>query len=213
MKPVTVVIDYGASNLRSVVKALEHVAAGKHKIIVGDTPETIRQADRIVFPGQGAIRQCMDALKEKNLAEALTESIKDKPFLGLCLGLQSLMDYSEEDTGTPGLGVIPGRVVKFPVGATDDTGNHFKIPHMGWNNVEYLQPHPLWKGIASGERFYFVHSYYVKPGLDHDCAGTTGYIVDFTSAIARDNLFAVQFHPEKSQRAGLQLLSNFLAWE
>ena len=211
MKSVAV-IDYGASNLRSVVKALEHVSAGKHRIIVGTTAEQIRQADRIVFPGQGAIRQCMDSLKQKNLVGPLLESLQLKPFLGLCLGLQSLLEYSEEDKGTEGLGVIPGKVVKFPEQKTDADGNRFKIPHMGWNNVVHDQPHPLWKGIPSGERFYFVHSYYVIPDKPTVIAGTTAYIVDFTCAIARDNLFAVQFHPEKSQRAGLQLLSNFLAW-
>jgi glutamine amidotransferase len=208
-----VVVDYGASNLRSVVKALEHVAPGQYRIMVGTRPEQIQKADRIVFPGQGAIRQCMDALREAGLTGALTEAIHSKPFLGLCLGLQSLLEFSEEDGGTTGLGIIPGTVVKFPGGATDAAGNHCKIPHMGWNNVEQARAHPLWKGIAPGERFYFVHSYYVKPRLEQDSCGTTGYIVDFTSAIARDNLFAVQFHPEKSQQAGLRLLSNFLAWE
>lgn len=211
MKSVAV-IDYGASNLRSVVKALEHVSEGKHRITVCTTAEHLRKADRIIFPGQGAIRQCMDSLHLRNLVEPLIESLQTKPFLGLCLGLQSLLEYSDEDNGTYGLGVIPGKVVKFTGQKTDANGNRFKIPHMGWNNVIQNQPHPLWKGIPSGERFYFVHSYYVKPDTPAVTAGTTSYIVDFTSAIARDNLFAVQFHPEKSQRAGLQLLSNFLAW-
>ena len=211
MKSVAV-IDYGASNLRSVVKALEHVSEGKHRITVCADAEQIGKADRIVFPGQGAIRQCMDSLKQRNLVEPLLESLKTKPFLGLCLGLQSLLEYSEEDGGMSGLGVIPGEVVKFTEGQTDTDGNRFKIPHMGWNNVIQNQPHPLWKGIPSGERFYFVHSYYVKPDNAAVVAGTTAYVTDFTCASARDNLFAVQFHPEKSQKAGLQLLSNFLAW-
>lgn len=211
MKTVAV-IDYGASNLRSVVKALEHVAEGRHLISVCTTADQMRKADRIVFPGQGAIRQCMDSLRERNLVEPLLESLRAKPFLGLCLGLQSLLGFSEENEGTPGLGVIPGKVIRFADGKTDAEGNRFKIPHMGWNNVEYGLTHPLWKGIPSGERFYFVHSYYVQPDDAAVVAGTTSYVVDFCAAIARDNLFAVQFHPEKSQRAGLQLLSNFLAW-
>jgi len=211
MKSVAV-IDYGASNLRSVVKALEHVSEARHRISVCSTADQILKADRIVFPGQGAIRQCMNALKEKNLVEPLLQALQNKPFLGLCLGLQSLLEFSEEDNGTDGLGVIPGRVVRFPDGRVDAAGNRYKIPHMGWNNVDQVLPHPLWKGIPSGERFYFVHSYYVKPDSNVVTAATTSYMVDFTCAIARDNLFAVQFHPEKSQRAGLQLLSNFLAW-
>lgn len=210
MKTVAV-MDYGASNLRSVVKALEYAAAGRHQINVCTNAEQMQKADRIVFPGQGAIRQCMDALRQKDLIEPLLESLRTKPFLGLCLGLQSLLTYSEEDGGTDGLAVISGRVIKFPDGRIDDDGNRYKIPHMGWNRVEQDKPHPLWKGIPSGERFYFVHSYYVRPD-EAVTAGTTAYAVDFCSAIARDNLFAVQFHPEKSQRAGLQLLSNFLVW-
>ncbi|MEX2353424.1 MAG: imidazole glycerol phosphate synthase subunit HisH [Gammaproteobacteria bacterium] len=211
MKSVAV-IDYGASNLRSVVRALEHVAERRHQIDICDTPEAVLKADKIVFPGQGAIRHCMDSLREKNLDMALLETLKTRPFLGLCLGLQSLFDSSEEDGGTPGFGIIPGKVMKFPEHKKDDKGNLFKIPHMGWNNVEQGQAHPLWKGINTGERFYFVHSYYVCPEQEADISGTTNYIKNFTSAIARDNLFAVQFHPEKSQKAGLKLLSNFLDW-
>lgn len=206
------VMDYGASNLRSVVKALEHVAEGRHRISVCSNPEQIRAADRIVFPGQGAIRQCMDSLHEKGLTEPLLESLRTKPFLGLCLGLQSLLTFSEEDGGTQGLGVIPGKVLRFPDGRTDPAGDRYKIPHMGWNEVSQRLPHPLWKGIAENERFYFVHSYYVKPDQQEVVAGVTSYAENFCAAIARDNLFAVQFHPEKSQRAGLQLLTNFLDW-
>lgn len=207
------VIDYGASNLRSVVKALEHVAEGRHRISVCTNAEQMHAADRIVFPGQGAIRQCMDSLRDRDLVDPLLESLRSRPFLGLCLGLQSLLTFSEEDGGTPGLGVIPGKVLRFPDGRKDTAGNRYKIPHMGWNEVAQRLPHPLWKGIGENERFYFVHSYYVKPDDEHVVAGATSYAVDFCSAIARDNLFAVQFHPEKSQRAGLQLLSNFLGWQ
>ena len=205
------VLDYGSSNLRSVAKALEHVAEDK-SIFVANHAEQLLSADRIVFPGQGAIGQCMSSLDEKGFKEVLSECIQNKPFLGLCLGLQSLLDESQEDGGTQGLGIIPGKVLRFPANRKDDDGNVCKIPHMGWNQVHQEQAHPLWKGIESGERFYFVHSYYVEAERDADIAGATDYILDFTSAIAQDNLFAVQFHPEKSQRAGLQLLKNFLNW-
>jgi glutamine amidotransferase len=206
------VIDYGASNLRSVVKALEHIASEKHEIQICNTPEAIVSADRIIFPGQGAIRQCMDSLDDIGLRQALLESLSSKPFLGLCLGLQALMDYSEEDNGTTGLGVISGKVMRFPSGQKQANGDEYKIPHMGWNNVQQVHDHPLWNGIKSGERFYFVHSYYVQADDKDVITGMTDYIVKFTCAVSKDNLFAVQFHPEKSQRAGLQLLSNFLVW-
>ena len=206
------IIDYGMSNLRSVAKALEHVSDAHYKIRVSDKAEEILAADRIVFPGQGAIGQCMETIRAQGLDQVLLECIRTKPFLGLCLGLQTLLDFSEEDGGTPGLGVVPGRVIRFPGNRKDTTGNIFKIPHMGWNRVKQERHHPIWNGIESGERFYFVHSYYVVPE-DRDCVvGTTDYVLEFTSAVARDNFFAVQFHPEKSQKAGLQLLRNFLEW-
>ncbi|MGI9229961.1 MAG: imidazole glycerol phosphate synthase subunit HisH [Gammaproteobacteria bacterium] len=201
------VIDYGSSNLRSVAKALDTVAAGKYKITVSDDFALIRTADRIVFPGQGAIRQCMQALLSQGYVDLLTECINNKPFLGICLGLQTLLDFSEEDDGVKGLGIIPGTVKRFP----DDSGPEYKIPHIGWNRVAQ-SPHPLWQGINDKERFYFLHSYYVAPEQQEHVAGSTEYMLKFTAAVARDNLFAIQFHPEKSQRAGLQLLSNFLNW-
>jgi len=207
-----VVIDYGTSNLRSVAKALEHVADGKVQIKVTGNIDEIRAADRVVFPGQGAIGQCMQHLKEQGLDECIRECISDKPFLGICLGLQSLMDRSDEDDGTDGLGLIKGRVVRFtiPESSTDQT--LYKIPHMGWNQVHQLKSHPLWNGISDNSRFYFVHSYYVVPEDDAVITGITGYINDFTSAIATENIFACQFHPEKSQQSGLKLLENFLNW-
>ena len=208
-----VVIDYGTSNLRSVAKALEYVADKNHHIIVSDNAEQIRAADRVVFPGQGAIGQCMQSLKEKNLDELIKESIKTKPFLGICLGLQSLMDESDEDGGTKGLGIIPGRVIRFKDNVKDEKGYTCKIPHMGWNEVYQKKKHALWKDIEDGARFYFVHSYYVIPAKQSDIAATTDYAATFTSAVARDNIFATQFHPEKSQKAGLILLKNFLAWK
>ena len=207
------IVDYGASNLRSVFKALDYVSKAKEKVFVSDQPDKILKADRIVFPGQGAIGQCMQSLQEKELVDVLQECIKTKPFLGICLGLQSLMHNSDEDGGTTCLGIIPGKVVKFPDNAKDSNDNRFKIPHMGWNQVKQQRQHPLWNEIESGTRFYFVHSFYVKPECEGDIVGSTDYINDFTSAIAQDSLFAVQFHPEKSQHAGLTLLRNFLDWD
>jgi len=207
-----VVLDYGSSNLRSVAKALEAVAEGDHTITVSNNPETILNADKVVFPGQGAIGQCMDSLKEQELDGVIRESILNKPFLGICLGLQSLMDHSDEDGGVKGLGILPGNVIRFTDNIKDEDGNTYKVPSMGWNQVYQMKPHPLWEGIEDGSRFYFVHSYYVKPDLESDITGSTGYICRYTSAAARDNLFATQFHPEKSQHAGLALLKNFLYW-
>ncbi|MEM6998735.1 MAG: imidazole glycerol phosphate synthase subunit HisH [Pseudomonadota bacterium] len=208
-----VVLDYGSSNLRSVAKALETVAGSDHSITVSSNAETILSADKVVFPGQGAIGQAMTHLKEQQLDSVISECIMNKPFLGICLGLQSLMDYSEEDGGVEGLGILPGDVVRFEDNIKDEEGNAYKIPSMGWNQVYQNQAHPLWEGIEDGSRFYFVHSYYVKPDLESDIAASTDYICRYTSAAARDNLFATQFHPEKSQHAGLTLLKNFLSWK
>ena len=208
-----VVLDYGSSNLRSVAKALETVAEGRHAIMVSNDAHLILSADKVVFPGQGAIGQCMKHLKDQKLDEVIRECILNKPFLGICLGLQSLMDYSEEDGGVDGLGILPGKVIRFADNVKDDEGNTYKIPSMGWNQVYQVKPHPLWQGIEDGSRFYFVHSYYVKPELESDIAGSTDYICRYTSAAARDNLFATQFHPEKSQHDGLALLKNFLNWK
>lgn len=211
MKSVAV-LDYGGSNLRSVAKALETVAGGAHQVIVSDAAQGILGADRVVFPGQGAIGDCMDRLRGLQLDATLHECVASKPFLGICLGLQTLMEESEEDGGTQGLGIFRGTVVRFPNDLTDpSTRGRLKIPHMGWNQVNLHSNHALLRGIASGTRFYFVHSYYVQPTAEVMVASTT-YGVDFASAVARDNVFAVQFHPEKSQNAGLTLLSNFLKW-
>jgi len=213
MKTVAV-IDYGMSNLRSVAKALEYVARGEAHIYVSDKPEKIARADRVVFPGQGAIGQCMANLRSHGLIDILQETLRSKPFLGICLGLQSLMDQSDEDGGTRCLGLLRGKVVRFCDGLTEAaTGERLKIPHMGWNEIFPTRPHTLWRGIDAGERFYFVHSYYVVPAEPTDTVATTRYGVEFTSAVARGNVFATQFHPEKSQRAGLTLLANFLSWD
>lgn len=199
------VIDYGMGNMRSVSKALEHVGNGARVEVTAD-PEGILRADRVVFPGVGAIRDCMAELHRLELVEAVREAAASKPFLGICLGLQALLDHSDENAGVDGLGVIPASAHRFPA-----TGG-LKVPHMGWNTVRQARPHPLWRGITDGTRFYFVHSYYVPP-LDELTAGLTEYGVPFAAAIARDNLFATQFHPEKSQRAGLELLANFVRWD
>lgn len=204
------VLDYGTSNLRSVAKALEHIAGKDKHIVVTDDAGTIRSAERLVFPGQGAIGQCMASLRRTGLADIVRESMGTKPFLGICLGLQSLMTDSEEDGGQQGLDLIAGHVRRFP---EPPAGSHMKIPHMGWNQVRQRQTHPLWKGIEDRARFYFVHSYYVMPDDAKDIAGSCEYIVEFAAAVARNNLFATQFHPEKSQKDGLQLLTNFLDWD
>ena len=207
------VLDYGTSNLRSVAKALEFVSDNQHDILVTDQRSVILSADRIVFPGQGAMGQCMQRLKDSGLDNIVQECVSTKPFLGICLGLQSLMQNSDEDGGVKGLGILPGKVHRFPDNVKDEHGDICKIPHMGWNRVMQQKPHPLWKGIEDGARFYFVHSYYVQTKNDSDVAAKTNYAVEFTSAAARENVFATQFHPEKSQHAGLTLLSNFLSWE
>ena len=206
------ILDYGSGNLHSVVKALEYVAAGDYSVLVSGDRDTVLAAERIVFPGQGAIGQCMQTLVDKDFPALLKHCIRNKPFLGICLGLQTLLDFSEEDNGTDGLALIPGKALRFPADARDDRDNPYKIPHMGWNKVRQTTLHPLWNDIRDDERFYFVHSYYVKPERASDSTGVTDYIVNFTSAAARDNLFATQFHPEKSQRPGLTLLRNFLDW-
>ena len=167
----------------------------------------------MIFPGQGAIGQCMGSLRAKGLDAVIRDCIRSRPFFGICLGLQSLLDASDEDGGTAGLGVIPGTVTRFQDHVRDDLGNVCKIPHMGWNQVYQRQSHYLWSGIEDGAWFYFVHSYYASPRNRSDIAATTQYTVEFTSAAARGNVFATQFHPEKSQKAGLQMLKNFLEWE
>ncbi|OUD11638.1 imidazole glycerol phosphate synthase subunit HisH [Thioflexithrix psekupsensis] len=213
MKTVTV-IDYGMSNLRSVSKALEHVAGKNWHVNVSQSPHDIVKADKVVFPGQGAIAHCMQVLTEQHLTEVIVTSLKTKPFLGICLGLQSLLKYSEENGGVNGFNHFAGEVKRFPTPLLEEnSGERLKIPHMGWSPVHWVQPHPLWQGIPDNSRFYFVHSYYVAPRDEAVTAGQTCYgSVCFTSAAARDNVFAVQFHPEKSQKNGLTLLENFLDW-
>jgi imidazole glycerol-phosphate synthase subunit HisH len=206
------VIDYGMGNIRSVSRALEH-AGGDCRVIVTWDPQRILGADHVVFPGVGALRDCMSELHRLELDDVIRECAAHRPFLGICLGLQALMDSSEENGGTSGLGIVAGDAVRFSELAAPDNGEKRKVPHMGWNFVRQTRPHVLWEGIARDSRFYFVHSYHVRPRDAGVVAATTDYGETFVSAIARDNIFAVQFHPEKSQRAGLALLANFIAWD
>ena len=197
------VVDYGMGNLRSVSKAIEQVAPRAEVVVTAD-PEKIIAAERVVVPGQGAMPDCMRQLGESGAREAVIEAARAKPFLGICIGLQMLFERGEEGD-TPGLGLLPGEVPRFKLSG-------LKIPHMGWNEVAQARPHALWADIADGSRFYFVHSYYPAPRDAALIAASTVYGRPFTCAVARDNIFAVQFHPEKSQSAGLQLLSNFVRW-
>jgi len=203
------IVDYGMGNLRSVQKALAHVAP-QAEVKISAKPEAIRAADRVVFPGQGAMPDCMRLLNESGLGAAVAEAALSKPFLGLCIGQQMLFERSAEGD-TPGLGLLRGSVRAF-ASTPERRAAGLKIPHMGWNEVWQLLPHALWKGIVDGSRFYFVHSFYCDPAEPSLAAGITRYPDDFTSAIARDNIFATQFHPEKSSVAGLTLLRNFATW-
>jgi glutamine amidotransferase len=206
------VVDYGMGNLRSVAKALVHVAPDR-RIVVSAEPDVIRSAARVVLPGQSAMPDCMRSLDASGLREAVVEAFATRPFLGICLGLQMLFDVSEEGP-TAGLALVPGTVVRFRDGAmTLPEGRRLKVPHMGWSPVHQTRAHPLWAGIAEGSRFYFAHSFHPSPADPALTAGTTEYPLPFTCAIARANIFATQFHPEKSHRAGLQLLANFVAWD
>jgi len=205
------VVDYGMGNLRSVSKALEHVAPGTDVRVTSEAQE-VDAADRVVFPGQGAMPDCMRELDARGLRPAVLAAARAKPFLGICIGLQMLFERSDEG-GIAGLAILPGMVRRFPPERMhDERGNRLKVPHMGWNNVHQAEAHALWAGIAPGERFYFVHSYFPEAGAPELVAGFSVYGFPFTCAVARDNIFAVQFHPEKSHNAGLKLLANFIAW-
>jgi glutamine amidotransferase len=206
------VIDYGMGNLHSISKALKSVSPESNVIVTSDS-ETILSADHIVFPGVGAIRDCMAAIRNVGLDETIKQAAKSKPLLGICIGMQALLEHSEENAGVECLGIIPGNVIKFPSNAIDLHNNKIKIPHMGWNEVKYLDKFPLFKNIAQNERFYFVHSYHADKVGNNVLSATTKYPESFPCAIKWKNIVAVQFHPEKSQHAGLQLLKNFLNWD
>lgn len=206
------VVDYGMGNLRSVSKALEHVAPKKRVVVTSDAHE-IEAARQVVFPGQGAMPDCMREIDARGLRGAIETAASEKPFLGICIGLQLLFDRSEEGDCL-GLGVFPGVVQRFKMAhLRDPMGGKLKVPHMGWNQVYQTKSHPLWHNIQDGERFYYVHSYHVLPAQASLQAGYTNYPDRFTAVVAKANIFAVQFHPEKSQHAGLQLLANFVAWD
>ncbi len=207
------VVDYGMGNLRSVAKALEHVAQAGQEVRVTSSADDIAMAERVVFPGQGAARDCMRELQERSLIAPVKQAAQEKPFLGICMGLQVLLAHSEENNGVDCMGVYPGEVRFFGNELNKDSAaKPLKIPHMGWNNVNQIVSHPLWQGIEQDSRFYFVHSYYVDPDDSAIISGKTTYGIGFTSAIACDNVFAVQFHPEKSAADGLKLLENFTRW-
>ena len=210
------IIDYGMGNLLSVSKAFEHVAREIKPgadIVVTSDPAVIAAASRVVFPGVGAMPDCIRELEQRGLIDAVKQAAMNKPFLGICLGMQALFAHSEEGDSA-GLGLLPGNVRLFPAEAMkDEHGEKLKVPHIGWNQVHQAGAHPLWAGIEDGARFYFVHSYYAEPAEQDVVAGFTHYPFAFTCAVARDNLFAVQFHPEKSQAAGLALLANFVTWD
>ncbi len=212
MAQTIAVIDYGMGNLRSVAKAVEHVADAGDRVLVTDDPKQILSADRVLFPGQGAARDCMAAISDHHLNQAILDAAASKPFLGICMGLQVLMERSEENGGTELLTLLPGQVRHFDRNLKEQ-GKRLKIPHMGWNKVRHAADHPLWQKIQQESRFYFVHSYFVVPQDREIIAATTDYGVTFTSAVAKENLFAVQFHPEKSARDGLMLLRNFVQWK
>jgi imidazole glycerol-phosphate synthase subunit HisH len=200
------VVDYGMGNVHSVSKALQRVAPQSQVLVTAD-PDAIRTADRVVVPGQGALPDCMRQLGASGAREAVLETVRTKPFLGICIGMQMLFERGEEGN-VAGLGVLAGNVPRFPAARMEG----LKVPHMGWNEVVQQRQHGVWRGIPSGARFYFVHSYFPAPHDPSLTAACCTYGVVFTCAVARDNIFAVQFHPEKSQSAGLQLLSNFIDW-
>lgn len=215
-----VVVDYGMGNLRSVAKAIEHVAKNQQVIISSDASE-IANAERVVFPGQGAARDCMRELEQRHLTDVVLTAAKEKPFLGICMGMQVLLERSEENNGIECLGLYKGQVRNFAKNLSfamqanppeKTSGEKLKIPHMGWNQIDQKIDHPMWHNIKNLSRFYFVHSYYMDPQDKSLVAATTDYGFEFVAAIAKDNVFAMQCHPEKSAHDGLQLLKNFTQW-
>lgn len=214
MSKKVLVLDYGMGNLRSVAQAVMAAAQGSGvDVLVGCDPKQVRDADRIVLPGQGAMRDCMAHFAESGAKDAVLAHVAEgKPLMGVCVGMQMLLEHSEEQD-TPGLGLFAGEVKRFQLsGQLQADGSRYKVPQMGWNRVDIRKPHPMWDGVASGSHFYFVHSYYAAPANEEDAAATTTYGDPFACALARDNIFATQFHPEKSAADGLRLYRNFLTW-
>ena len=217
MTHTVAVVDYGMGNLRSVSQAVMHVARGSGvDVIVTSRPDEVFAADRIVLPGQGAMPDCMRELRESGLQEAVLHAAAHKPLMGVCVGMQMLLKHSEEGqdaAGTPGLGLMDGEVIRFRLeGRLQPDGSRYKVPQMGWNQVHQVRAHPLWAGVPDAAYFYFVHSFYARPSDPHHSVGETDYGSRFTCALARDNIFATQFHPEKSAEHGLALYRNFLHW-
>ena len=211
------VVDYGMGNLRSVAQAVIHATTDTHvNAVITSSPQQVRDAHRVVLPGQGAMADCMRELRESGLLESVLQAAATKPLFGVCVGMQMLLDHSAEGrtaAGTPGLGLIAGEVIRFDLaGQTAPDGSRYKVPQMGWNRVHQRRPHPVWGGVPDGEWFYFVHSFYARPLDPRHSVGETEYGARFTSAVARDNIFATQFHPEKSADQGLALYRNFLHW-
>ena len=206
------VLDYGMGNLHSAAKALEHVAPDSHVVVTSD-PMEVDRADRVVFPGVGAIRDCMAEIRRLGFDQAVTKAINEKPVLASCVGMQALLSHSEENGGVDCLDLLPGNVRYFGDNLVAEDGERLKVPHMGWNCVEQCIDHPLWQGIEQGSRFYFVHSFYADVVDQSLVAGRCDYGKNFAAALSKDSLFAVQFHPEKSHTAGLRLLSNFVQWD
>lgn len=205
------IIDYGMGNLHSLGKALERVT-GAGRVVISYDPDVLMDCERLVLPGVGGVRECMKELRRLELTEMVAEAAREKPMLGICLGMQVMLEWSDENNGVPALGLFPGKVVRFPEPAPDAAGNRLKVPHMGWNQVHQTRPHPLWQGIADGAWFYFVHSYHAAPENPDHVLGSAEYGHSFAAAIARDNIAAFQFHPEKSQNMGMALLANFVHW-
>ncbi len=205
------IIDYGMGNLHSLAKSLERVA-GNQRIVVSYDPEELLDCDRLVLPGVGGVRACMNELRRLELNDLVIEAARKRPLLGVCLGMQVLLDRSEENDGVAALGLIPGDVLRFPDPPAGSIGERLKVPHMGWNRVRQMQTHPIWEGVPDESWFYFVHSYYAHPQNPAHTLGAAEYTGIFSAAIARDNVVGFQFHPEKSQSAGLRLLANFASW-
>lgn len=205
------VIDYGMGNLHSLGKALERVS-GSARVVISYDPEILLKCDRLVLPGVGGVRECMRELQRLELNQLVREAARKKPMLGVCLGMQVMLDWSDENEGVPALGLFPGRVQRFP-DPVEGEGERLKVPHMGWNRVRQTKPHPVWNGVDDNAWFYFVHSYYASPANPEHTLGEAEYGRPFAAALARDNLVAFQFHPEKSQHNGMTLLANFVQWD
>ena len=206
------IIDYGMGNLHSLGKALERVAGGT-RVVISYDPEVLLKCDRLVLPGVGGVRECMRELQRLELNQMVIEAARKKPMLGICLGMQVMLEWSDENGGVPALGLFPGKVARFPDPPETGALDRLKVPHMGWNRVRQTRQHPIWEGVPDDSWFYFVHSYHAEPASPDHVLATSDYTKTFACALARDNLVAFQFHPEKSQNTGMTLLANFVQWD